>query len=86
MLTGAPGNYQIVCVPVCSAVSDCNPMDCSPPGSSVLGSLQARMLDLVAISYSRGYFQTRDQTLVSYISYKGQADSLPLCHLEISKY
>ena len=31
----------------------CNPMDCSPPGSSVLGILQARILDSVAIPSSR---------------------------------
>ena len=36
-------------------VSDsCNPMDCSPPGSSVPGILQARILEWVAISFSRG--------------------------------
>ena len=32
----------------------CEPMDCSPPGSSVLGILQARILEWVAISSSRG--------------------------------
>ena len=31
-----------------------NPMDCSPPGSSVHGISQARILEWVAISYSRG--------------------------------
>ena len=31
----------------------CDPMDCSPPGSSVLGISQARILELVAISFSR---------------------------------
>ena len=40
----------------------CNPMDCSPPGSSVHGILQARMLEWVAISFSRAYSQPRDQT------------------------
>ena len=30
----------------------CDPMDCSPPGSSVLGILQARILEWVAISFS----------------------------------
>ena len=33
-----------------------NPMDCSPPGSSVHGILQARTLEWVAISFSRGSF------------------------------
>ena len=32
----------------------CDPMDCSPPGSSVHGILQARVLECVAISFSRG--------------------------------
>ena len=32
----------------------CNPMDCNSPGSSVLGIFQARILEQVAISYSRG--------------------------------
>ena len=39
----------------CEAVSDsCDPKDCSPPGSSVHGILQARVLEWVAISVSRG--------------------------------
>ena len=35
----------------------CNPMDCSPPGSSVHGILQARILEWAAISFSRGSYQ-----------------------------
>ena len=38
----------------------CNPMDCSPPGSSVHGILQARILEWVDISFSRGFSQQRD--------------------------
>ena len=34
----------------------CNPMDCSPPGSSVHGVLQARILEWVTIPFSRGIF------------------------------
>ena len=44
-----------VCVYVCkslSCVQLCDPMDCSPPGSSVQGILQARVLEWVAISLS----------------------------------
>ena len=37
----------------------CYPMDCSPPGSSVHGILQARILEWVAIPFSRGYSQPR---------------------------
>jgi len=40
-------------------------VDYSPPGSSVHGILQARILEWVAISFSRGFFQPRDPTLVS---------------------
>ena len=43
----------------------CNPMDCSLPGFSVHGILQARILEWVAISFSRGSSQPRDQTLIS---------------------
>ena len=38
----------------------CDHMDCSPPGSSVHGILQARILEPVAIPFSRGSFQPRD--------------------------
>ena len=46
----------------------CDPMDCSPRGSSVLGILQARILEWVAISFSRGSSQPRDRTQVSCIA------------------
>ena len=39
----------------------CDPMDCSPPGSSVQGILQARILERVAMPSSRGCSQARDQ-------------------------
>ena len=63
-----------VCVCVCassviqSCLTLCDPMDCSPPGSSVYGVLQARTLELVAISSSRKSSRLRDQTLVSCVS------------------
>ena len=41
-------------------------MDCSPPGSSVHGILQARILEWVAIPLSRGSSQPRDRTWVSH--------------------
>ena len=46
----------------------CNPMDCSPPGSSVHGILQKRILEWVAIPFSRGSSQPRDRTWVSCIA------------------
>ena len=42
----------------------CDPVDCSPPGSSVHGILQAKILEWVAISFSRGSSHPRDQTRV----------------------
>ena len=45
----------------------CNPMDCGPLSSSVHGIFQARIPEWVAISYSRGSSQLRDQTCVSSI-------------------
>ena len=44
----------------------CDPMDCSPPGSSVHGMLLARILEWVAIPFSRGSFRPRNQTQISY--------------------
>ena len=44
-----------------------DPMDCSPPGSSVHGISQARILECIAISFSRGSSQPSDQTHVSCI-------------------
>ena len=40
----------------------CNPMDYDPPGSSVHGILQARILEWVAIPFSKGSSRLRDQT------------------------
>ena len=48
-----------------SRVRLCEPRNCSPPGSSVHGISQARILEWVAISFSRGSSQPRDQTCVS---------------------
>ena len=43
-----------------SCLTHCYPVECSPPGSSVHGIFQARILEWVAISFSRGSFQPRD--------------------------
>ena len=50
----------------------CNPMDYSLPGSSVHGILQARILEWVAISFSRGSSQHRNETCISNVSYIGR--------------
>ena len=53
----------------------CNPMDCSPPGYSVHAIFQARILEWVAISYSRGSSRPGDWT--SPVSSELLVDSLP---------
>ena len=50
----------------------CNPMDCSPQGSSVHGSLQARIQEWVATPSSRGSSRPRDRILISYVSCVGR--------------
>ena len=50
----------------------CDSADWSPPGSTIHGILQARILEWVARSSSRGSFCLRDQTQVSYISCIGR--------------
>ena len=55
-----------------SCLTLCNPMACSPPGSSVHGVLQASILEWVAMPSSRGFSQPRDQTHVSYVSCIGR--------------
>ena len=65
-----PGNLYlladyliIACVPaksLQSCLTLCDPMDCSPPGSSVHGILQARILEWVALLSSRESSQLRD--------------------------
>ena len=55
----------------------CDPTDCSLPGSSVHGISQARILEWVAISFSRGSSWPRDQTRGSCI---GRRTLLPLSH------
>ena len=62
----------------CMAPGD--PMDCSLRGSSVWGILKARILEWVAIPFSRGSSQTRDQTHISYLSCIRRQIFCYLCH------
>ena len=55
-----------------SCLTLCDPMDSSPPGSTIHGIFQARILEWAAISFSRGSSQPRDGTCVSCIT-----DTLP---------
>ena len=66
------GPRVCVCVCVCVLVAQlcltlCNPMDCSPPDSSIHGILQARIMDWVVSSFSEVSSQSRVQTCISCI-------------------
>ena len=58
-------NLESLVVQSCLTLYD--PMDCNLPGSSIHGIFQARVLEWVAISFSRGSSRPRDQTRVSHI-------------------
>ena len=53
---------RAACASAQSCPTLCDRVDCSPPGSSVRGILQARILEWVAVSFSRGSSRPRDQT------------------------
>ena len=55
-----------------SCPTPCDPMDCSPPVSSVHGILQARILERVAMPSFKGSSQPKDHTCVSYVSCIGR--------------
>ena len=67
-LAGGPSSLLRCCLVAKSCLTLCSPMDCSPPGSSVPGILQARILEWVAIFFSRGSSQPRDRTHISCIA------------------
>ena len=62
--------------------NSCHPMGWSPPGSSVQGILQARIMEWVAIPSSRGSSPPRDPICISCVSCIGRWIFLPLPHLE----
>ena len=63
--------FKIICCCHFSVANSCptvcNLMDCSTPGSSIQAFFQARILEWVAVSFSRGSFRIRDWTHVSCI-------------------
>ena len=71
-----PFTFCLRSVPAClaglspqSSPALCDPVDCSPPGSSIQGILQARRMEWVAIPFSRGSSPPRDGTCISYVLY-----------------
>ena len=83
--TEPPGKPKCMCVCVCVCMCMCahvsvaqscpslwDPMDCSPPGSSVHGIIQARILEWFAMPSSRGSSQLWDRNWDSYVSCIGK--------------
>ena len=65
-------SFLFVCLVAQSCLTACDSMDCHPPGSSVHGIFQTRILEWVAISSSRGSSRPRDGTHVSCVSCIGR--------------
>ena len=87
LITGPQGKSEVTQ----SCLTLCDPRDCSLPVCSVHGIFQARVLEWVAISFSRGSSQPRDWTLVSHIAgkcfiQKPQAFFFPIVSLLFSHY
>ena len=61
-----PGLVLYMCSVAQSCLTLCGLRDCSPPGSAAHGIFQARILEWVAISSSRGSFQPRDRNCLSW--------------------
>ena len=64
--------YSLVCLVAQVCPTLCDPLYCSPPGCTVRGTFQARILEWVAISSSRGFSQPRCRIQASYISCIGR--------------
>ena len=73
-----PSDTVHACTISCWVVSDCDPMDCGLPGSSVCGVSQARILEWIAALSFKGSSQTRAWTSISYISCISRQSFLPL--------
>ena len=91
-----PCTQVMLCVCVCVLIAQlcltlCDPMDCSPPGSSICRILQARILEWIAIPFSKRSSWPRDQTHVSCVAdrfftacHTREAHSLCLCYEKLS--
>ena len=66
LVGGMEGRPPAAAAQVLSCI--CDPVVCTPPGSSVRGILQARVLEWVAMPSTRGSCRPRDRTWVSYIA------------------
>ena len=72
--------HWLVCLVAQSCLTLRDPTDCSPPGSCVHGILQARILEWVAVSSSRGSSWPRDQIWVSCTAGRFLTEPPVKCH------
>ena len=66
-------SLHAACSVTLSSLTLWDPMDCSSPGSTIHEIFQARILEWVAMPFSRGSSQPRDQTHISYVSCIGRS-------------
>ena len=66
IMASCPVVLKVLVAHLCSTL--CDPMDCCPPGSSIYGILQSRILEWVAIFFSRESFRPKDPTQVPCIT------------------
>ena len=78
LLNSKPFMHVCICAQSCPIL--CHPMDCSLTGSSVHGIFQARIMEWVAISFSRGSSWSKDRTHVSCVSCIGRQVFCQLSH------
>ena len=65
---GRECSYHLKALVAQSCLTLCDPMNCSPPGSSAHGILQARILEWVPIPFSRGSSWPRDWAWLSHVA------------------
>ena len=67
-----PTNYLCACLVTQSSLTPCDPMDCSPLGSSVHEILQAKILEQIVISYFRESSPPKNRNCISCVSFIGR--------------
>ena len=75
--TPCPRGHEVKILVAQSCLTLYDPVDCSPLGSSVLGIFQTRILEWAAISFSRGFSQSRDWTRLSCITLPSKLPGMP---------
>ena len=83
--------HSLLCLVAQSYLTLCDPMDCSPPGSSIHGILQTRILEWVVMPSSRWSSRPRDRTQTSltagrFFTVWAIREALPPSHVEVNHW